>query len=247
MKNPIIILHGWSVSLVSSKEKYQQTISMLEEKGYQVFAPDLPGFGKNQLKKEELFFDDYVSFVHEYTKTILKKTKNKKVILIGHSFGGRIAIKFASLYPSLIAALVLTGASGVLGENGSLKVKILSYLTRLIKPIFYFPLVSSFYIPLRKALYLAIGELDYLKSGPLSKTFINIYKVSIKNDLTNISVPTLIIWGMEDKVTPLSNGILIQAKIPNSKLIVIPEASHKLPYENANDFTSNIISFINNP
>ena len=247
MKNPIIILHGWIVPLNSSHEKYNEAINILEKKGYQIFAPDLPGFGINKLKKEQLFFDDYIDFVLDYAQMVLKKTKNKKIILIGHSFGGRIAIRFASLYPNLIDSLILTGASGIPRHNGSLKVNIASLLTSLIKPIFRIPLISFFYPPFRKAFYLAIGEMDYFKAGPLTKTFKNIYQVSIKNDLSNIFIPTLILWGQRDKVTPLADGILIQSLIPNSKLIVIPNASHKLPYENANEFTSNILSFLNNP
>lgn len=242
MKTPIVILHGWAKDM--SGKKYDAIKKILESQGYRVYVPDLPGFGSNTVKKEELFFDDYVSFVYDYIATILKTTKEKKVILLGHSFGGRVAIRFTSLYPGKIKMLLLTGASGILRPLPSLKKKIVFALTKGVKPFFLVPPLSLFYKFFRKLVYYSIGEMDYYKAGSLTQTFKNVYKVSVADDLQKINVPTLIIWGEKDTITPLADGEYMHTHINNSKLVVMPDASHKLPYENPKKFTHAVLSFL---
>jgi len=238
MKHPIVILHGWSNE--GKREKYDAIKEIFENKGYKVYIPDLPGFGNNPIKKEALFFEDYIEFVLEF----IKSKKLEKVILLGHSFGGRIAIRFTSLHQGMVEKLLLTGASGIPHSLPSLKNNLLFLLTKLLKPIFLFPPMSFFYKFFRKLLYYSIGEMDYYKAGSLSQTFKNVYKVSVVDDLGKIHIPTLLIWGEKDTFTPLVDGKYMQNHIPHSKLIVIPNASHRLPYENPAAFTQAVLSFL---
>jgi len=242
MKKIIVILHGWSKDMTGGR--YKDVKEILEKKGFLVFTPDLPGFGRNALNKEQLFFDDYVSFVHQFVQDILAKSKEKKIILIGHSFGGRIAIKFSSLYPELVSKLIVSGASGIQRPLPSVKKKIVFYTTKILKPIFLLPPFSYFYKFFRKLIYYAIGEMDYYKAGSLTQTFKNVYQFSIKNDLERISIPTLLIWGENDSFIPLSDGIYMHNHIRNSQLVVVPEGTHKLPYEDPTKFSKIVLEFI---
>lgn len=239
MGDPILILHGWGNQVLGGK-RFQEVKSLLEKKGYRVFAPDLPGFGQNTLKKESLTFEDYLLFV----KSFIHEKKLKKIILIGHSFGGRIAIAFSSRYPELVSRLVLVSASGIPHALPSLKKKIAYVLTKTIGPIFAIPPFSFFYNFLRKLVYYAIGEMDYYKSANLKQTFKNVYQVTIVPDLEKIYVKTLIIWGENDTFTPVEDGKLMHAKINNSKLVIIPHAGHRFPYENPEAFVKEISTFI---
>src|SRR5436190_16862468 len=126
MTKTILILHGWG----KTGPAYSEIQNIFEKKGYRVYSPDLPGFGNNPLQKDALVFDDYISFVHDY----ISKTKEKKVILLGHSFGGRIAIRFTALYPQMVASLILTGASGIPRPLPSLKKKIVFVITKITRP-----------------------------------------------------------------------------------------------------------------
>lgn len=238
MKKTIVILHGWGSTV--SGERYKEVKKLLEKNGFSVFTPDMPGFGKSTLKKEELFFDDYVDFVKDF----LKEKKLKKIILLGHSFGGRVAIHFTALYPQSVLSLVLTGASGIPRPLPSLKKKIVYTITKISRPIFSIPPFSFFYALFRKLVYYSIGEMDYYKSGSLAKTFQNVYKVSIVDDLEKISVPTYIIWGEKDTITPLADGLLMHQKIHGSKLKIISSATHKLPYESPRIFAEEILTFL---
>ena len=84
-KLPILILHGWNLSA----EKFRPLQRELEKQRYKVYGMDLPGFGKAVMPKKPLFLSDYVTFVASY----LKSKKIDRAVIIGHSFGGRVAIK----------------------------------------------------------------------------------------------------------------------------------------------------------
>jgi pimeloyl-ACP methyl ester carboxylesterase len=237
-KTPIVLLHGWGSTM--SGEKYKTLQTILERDGYKVYAPDLPGFGNNPLKKDALTFNDYCTFVYQL---ITKEIKAKKVILIGHSFGGRIAIRFTHEHPNLVEKLVLTGASGI-PHQLPLKKRIISTVSKIIKPIFTIPPFSFFYRFSRKFVYRSLGEMDYYKAGPLQETFKNVYMVSIVDDLDKISVPTQLIWGKDDTFTPIADGALMHKKIADSQFVMIPDATHKLPYERPDIFAQTVIPFI---
>lgn len=238
MNKVVVILHGWGVN----GARYYEAKKILEKKGFVVFCPDLPGFGTNKTTKT-LTFEDYISFVWKYIQKVTKTTKQKKIILVGHSFGGRIAIRFSSLYPELVKSLILTGASGI-PQKLSVKKRIAVLATKVLKPIFLIPPFSFAYKFFRKVVYYSIGENDYYKAGRLSETFKNVYKISIVKDLKTLNVPTLIIWGEMDKVTPIKDAKVIHKSVKGSKLVVVKNATHKLPYENAQCFAQEILKSI---
>lgn len=238
MKEVIVILHGWGSAV--SGERYKDVKKILEKKGFSVFTPDMPGFGKSGLKKDELFFEDYVEFVRNF----VIKNKLKRIILLGHSFGGRVAIRFTSLYPQYVSKLILTGASGIPHPLPSLKKKSIYYATKVLRPLFLLPGFSLLYQSFRKLIYYSIGEMDYYKAGNLAQTFKNVYQVSIIPDLTTIKVPTFIIWGEKDTITPVKDAYCMHEKTPQSKLTIIPGATHKLPYESPSIFSKEVLQFL---
>lgn len=237
-KPPIIILHGWAKEM--SGKRYNGIKKLLEKKGYTVFAPDLLGFGTSLLNKNSLELDDYVQFVKQYIET----KKLSHVILLGHSFGGRIAIKFAATYTEKLKALILTGASGIPRPLPSLKKKIVFVGTKIFRPLFVIPPLSLFFSFFRKLVYYSIGETDYYKSGNLSQTFKNVYKVSILSDLPHIKVPTLLVWGENDAFTPLADGREMERLIPGATLVVVKNQGHRLPYENPELFLNACTTFL---
>lgn len=238
MRDPILILHGWG-QFEPGQHRFLEVKKLLEKRGYRVFTPDLPGFGSNQLKKEKLTFEDYVEFVREY----IKEKKLQQVILIGHSFGGRIAIRFTSLHPEFVKKLVLVSASGIVHPL-SVKRRVVSLMVKLIKPVFSLPIIDKTSATIKGVLYKGIGEYDYYKAGNLQKTFKNIYRVSVSNDLPYINVPTLIIWGEKDSMTPLADGKYMNEKIKSSQLVIVKNEGHKYPYEKSEDFVQKITTFL---
>lgn len=230
MKYPILILHGWG----KKGSDYIELENDLKSKGFVVYSPDLPGFGKAALIHSVMVLDDYVRYVLD----LIKEKKYKKVVLVGHSFGGRISAKLSALHPEFVEKLILTG-SPLIKKPLSLKKQILSRSSRVVKRIFG----SS--DMLRKILYKMIGEWDYFKANPhLKETFKKIISEDLNSYLEKIKAPTLVLWGQFDTVVSAKIGREISKKIPNAKYLEISGSTHKLPYEKPVEFAKKIVDFI---
>ena len=170
--------------------------------------------------------------------------KNKQGILIAHSFGGRIAIKYAVKYPEKIEKLILTGAAGI-KHSLSKKQKMFSFMAKTGKTIFSLPVISKFQNYAEKLLYKIIREKDYQKASLRMKEIMkNVLAEDLKLILEKIEIPTLLVWGKLDNSTPLSDGKLMHEKIENSEMIIFEDANHSLPYQKSEEFTKRIINFI---
>ncbi|MDE2025985.1 MAG: alpha/beta hydrolase [Patescibacteria group bacterium] len=234
MKTPIVILHGWR----KTGSDYTEIRKIFEKKGYSVFAPDLPGFGTEPLGKAVMHIDDYVAFV----KTFFEKRHITKAVLIGHSFGGRVAAKFSSENSKLVKALILTGAP-LIKQPLSVKKKIITFPVRAGKKIVAgVPFLED---RARKMLYYLLGEWDYYKATPeIRETFKSVIAEDVAPVLPNISVPTLVLWGENDTFVPKMVGKYIAERVKNGIYKVIPGTTHKLPYESPSLFAEAVLQFI---
>ncbi len=221
-----------------SGKRYQGLEKLLKKKKFVVFSPDLPGFGTERLQKKAMTLDDYVSFV----KTYMKRHEIKKALFIGHSFGGRIAAKLAISDPKLVDRLILTG-SPLVKQKLSVKkraVSIVAFFGKII--LWFFPtFVQQLF---RKLAYVLIGEFDYFQAGELRDTFKKIIAEDLSLLLPRIHVPTVVVWGEDDHFVPVSVGVDIAHLIKGAKLLIVPDATHKLPYENPKLFVKAISPFL---
>ena len=234
---------------------------------FKIIIPDLPGFGKSEEPREDWNLDDYVEFVDEFikktnrkggfelVKDLLKRfdstkavqTEEKiKPILIGHSFGGRIAIKYAAKYPEKIDKLILTGAAGI-KHKLTVKQKTLFVAVKIGKMIFSLPIINNF----QKLVYNTFSKMaqsrkkDYYQASSRMKEIMkNILAEDLTDYLGKIKTPTLLVWGREDKTTPLADGEMMKLKIKDSKLKVVDGANHSLPYQKAEEFGEIVEEFI---
>lgn len=233
MVKTILILHGWRLE----GKRYSESKALFEKQGFIVYSPTLPGSGTEKLIKPVMEINDYIDFVLAY----LKKHKIAKTIIIGHSFGGRIAAKLAAQHPSVVEKLVLTGAP-VIKQNLSFKKEMLVGTAKLIKQVLKRTFGEERF---RKVLYYLLGEWDYYKAPvEIRETFKKIIAEDIAPNLPNIKAPTLVVWGGADTFVLPKIGRMAAQRIPNATYVEIPNATHKLPYENPKAFTEAIISFI---
>lgn len=235
-KTPILILHGWKIGMTT--KRYEPLTTLLKKSGFTVFAPDLPGFGSEPLRKPALNLDDYVDFIVSF----LDKHHIKQVVLIGHSFGGRIAAKFAMLYPHRVEKLVLSG-SPLIRERLRGRKRLANRIATAVKPVTMF-IPKPLFLVFRKALYRFIGEWDYYQAGTLKETFKNIIQDDLSTLLPKITLPVLLVWGERDTFVPKSLAKRIQLLLPNAILHVIPNATHRLPYEQPHEFFEAIKRFL---
>lgn len=229
----IVILHGWGLS----GKAYKDLVGILEKENYHVFAPDLPGFDTEPLKNRPLNLDDYVRFVANF----IKKRKLSKVILIGHSFGGRIAVKFAAKFPGKVDKLILSGAPIIRGKT--LKRKLAPYASHFGNIAFKFA-PWKFRNFARKIFYQIIGEWDYYKAGKLAQTFKNIIEEDLVQYIRNVTVPVLLLWGRDDKVTPPRDIPKIRRYLSQAQSVQVQDVGHKFPYQNPKLFVQYLLPYI---
>lgn len=227
----IIFLHGWR----ANKEVWQQVAyKLISLPAHKMYAIDLPGFGSSQVPKQPFTVGDYAEIV----KGFVEKLDLKSVVIVGHSFGGRIGIKFAAKYPLLIEKLVLVDAAGF-AMDGSKKIT-MNFAAKIAKPFFKPKFMQGF----RKSIYKQIGAEDYVATPELQKTYVNVTAEDLTEDLKKINCSTLIITGENDKETPVEFGKRMQSLIPNSKFTILANAGHFSFLDNPDEFVSDLIKFL---
>ncbi len=231
---PFLILHGWR----SSSERWQKVAELLAEKRLQVIVPDLPGFGKSEEPKTAWSIDNYVEWLNEFTQKI--PNLNEDFYLLGHSFGGTFAAKFAIKYNQRVVKLFLVAASCIRLKTPSKK--FIYNVSRIVKIFYFFP----FYEVFRKYFYkFVLRRSDYFYvSGIMKEIYLKVIADDLSQKLTSIKVPTTIIWGDKDDLTPIEHAHITHEKIRDSKLIIIPGAGHNLHSVNTEIIAEKILENI---
>lgn len=231
----LLILPGWMHDHV-----VWQHVQTVLSHNFQVTVLDFPGFGESERDPSIKDLNDYAHFLTKVTREL----SLKDFTILGHSFGGAVAIKTLALSKDLpVNKLILTDSSGIRRLHPK---KIIGlFLAKSGKVAFSLPGLRRFRNPARRFLYNTIKETDYLDSGPLKQTFVRVVNDNIEGLLDKINNKTLIIWGQNDNVTPMSEAKIINAKIKNSKVTVINNATHFPFLEKPEEFCKIVTDFIN--
>lgn len=206
----IYLIHGWTYNI----DRWQPLVDLLRRSGYQPIQLRVPGLTEPSDKVWTI--EDYVAWLHA------KIGNEASPILLGHSNGGRISLAYCNTYPTHSGHLFLMDAAGVAQNNllPRLKLIILRLLARLGKPLAGIPV-------LRKIFYRLIKATDYNNAPPnMKKTMQHMLAADRHIQLNKVTVPTTIIWGKQDKVTPLSMGRTLSQGISGSELHIIDGARH---------------------
>src|SRR3989344_1459197 len=227
---PFLILHGWP----SSSDRWVEVGESLG-KEFLVIVPDLPGFGRSEEPQKAWSLDDYVDFVKEFSEKL--PVLQNSFYLLGHSFGGAIASKFAIKYNQKVDKLFLVSAACV--RSNTIFKKILVKIAKMVKMFSFVP----YYMQFRKIIYkFIIRKSDYIyqKDGIMKETYLNILD-DLSYCLSFIKVPTIIIWGDKDSITLIKEAYYINKKIEKSKLIIINNGGHDLQIKMGEMLTGKIL------
>jgi len=239
---PVLILHGWG----GSSDSWIKVQALLAKKGYQIIVPDFPGFGLSVTPANPFSVQDYVDWLNAFIKEI-EITYGESIrpfYLIGHSFGGRVAIKFANQNPDKIKKLVFCNSAGIKSDP-DLSTKIVFTLARIGNAIFSPKILSRFKDSVRSFFYLFLRNKDYVKAkGTMQETMKKVISEDLISDLVNIQNPTLIVWGEEDKIVPVRYAYIFQAKLKNSELKVLSEIGHSPHLEDPELLAEIVHSFL---
>lgn len=213
--DPVILLHGWG----TNHHTFNALSKLLKSK-YKVYNLDLPGFGNSKEPTQPFNVSNYVTIL----KSFIKDLNIENPIIFGHSFGGRIAIKYAGEGNS-INKLVLIDSAGIRPRQTILtKLKIMRY--KFLK--YFYKKTKN--INKYNQLISVSGSRDYQAATPIMKgTLSLVIREDLKKYLSKINCETLIIWGKDDHETPYKDGIKMNQLIKNSGLVTFDNTGH-FPY-----------------
>jgi pimeloyl-ACP methyl ester carboxylesterase len=219
MKNyPIIILPGWTLG----PKRYYKLKEILDKKGYTTFIINFPGFEEGKKLEKVYYLSDYV----KYLKKILHQNKIHQAVFVCHSFGGRVGLKLLSQEPKLATALILSGVPGFVPVS-KYKLLIFLLLAKTGGTLFSLPIINKLKNLVRKLYYKMIGARDfYHTEGFMRETFKNVIKENLTEYMRKIRIPTLLLWGENDRTVHLNVAKRMQKYIRDAKLSVVPDAGH---------------------
>ena len=258
----VVLLHGWG----SNKELYGSLIKTLAVK-YRVVAPDMPGFGRSQEPKEAWCVDDYCDFVEGFVQELLgsehgdasakgysptandKKKDNvtlPKVILAGHSHGGRVLIKLLGgrKLPFEVSKLILIDSAGLVPEKTPEQLRRIKRY-KMGKKLLGLPPVKLLFPNALEKFQSKSGSADYRAASPIMRqSMVKVVNEDVREYLSKIKAETLLVWGDKDTATPLADGKYMESQIPGSGLAVLPGAGHFSFLDNQYQFLAVMRSFL---
>ncbi|MDR1096663.1 MAG: alpha/beta hydrolase [Tannerella sp.] len=211
----IILLHGWGTDL----HTFDPVASELE-KNFNVFKLDFPGFGKSDPPEKVWGVNDYTKFTEQF----VQMNRITAPTVIAHSFGGRVALLYASRND--VSKLILIDAAGIKPDR-PLKYYLKVYSYKLAKRLL--PLLTG-----RKRAEEKIkryrkqaGSSDYNNAaGIMRSVLVKTVNEDLKHVMPQIKAPTLLIWGENDTATPVKDGRIMEKLIRGSGLVVLKNAGH---------------------
>jgi pimeloyl-ACP methyl ester carboxylesterase len=221
---PIVILHG----LMGGLSNFDGVAEYFSQKGYKIVIPELPIYTQNILKTNVKAFAKYV-------KDFITFKGYERVILLGNSLGGHIALYHAKMYPEKMLGLVITGSSGLyesaMGDSYPRRGDY-DYIQKKAEAVFYDPKIATKEI-VDEVYAMANDRIKLIKTLTIAKSAI---RHNMAKDLPKMHVPTCIIWGRNDSVTPPEVALEFEKLLPNSTLYWIDKCGHAAMMEQPEEF-----------
>ncbi len=221
---PIVILHG----LMGGLSNFDGVVDYFPEKGYKILIPELPLYSMSLLKTSVQTFAKFIKEFIEYQDL-------GKVILLGNSLGGHIALLATKMYPELVKGLVITGSSGLyenaMGESYPRRGDY-EFIKKKAQNVFYDPAVATKEIV--DEVYVTVSDRNKLiKTLAIAKSAI---RHNMAKDLPKMKTPTCIIWGKDDNVTPPEVAEDFHRLLPDSDLYWVDKCGHAAMMEHPDLF-----------
>ena len=208
----LVLLHGWGQNIEMMKpigDKYKDKFNVL--------IIDLPGFGESDEPPKSWTVYEYTDFVHD----VIKSFDIKKIFLVGHSFGGKISLVYASKYK--VEKLVCLASPSCKAIK---KIKLLTPLANYMKN--------------------KIGSTDYKNASDIMRgVLVQTVNIDIDEDVKKIKCPTLLIWGTLDTAVPINRAYELEKMINNAGVVVYEGATHYAYLERLNNVIRVLNSFFN--
>ena len=201
----------------------------------------MPGFGLSDEPKEPWCVDDYVDFVLKF----LEDFKPEKLIVLGHSFGGRVIIKMASRdLPFEIEKVILVDSAGVKPEK-TLMQKVRQRRYKIGRRVLETAPAKALFPDALEEFRLSHGSADYNSATPVMRqTLVKTVNEDLRELMPNMKMPVLLVWGENDDATPLSDAKIMESLMPEAGLVTLKGAGHYSFLEQQFTFNKVLASFL---
>lgn len=229
---PVVLLHG----MLGDLSNWTDTVGALADHNCRVLVPILPVY---ELPLKETS----VPGLAQYVRTFLETVAPDPAVLVGNSLGGHIALLYALRYPDDVAALVLSGASGIYERsmgNSTMRRQDRDFIRERTELTFYDPVHAT------DELVDEMLEIvnDRKRAVRLIKMARSAEKETVTDQLAELDMPTLLIWGQNDVITPPDVAEEFRDRIPNAELHFIDECGHAPMIEHPDQFNELTIDFL---
>lgn len=212
---PLVLLNGWGARI--GRRFSDRVMAEFARHGFHVYSPEHPGLMRSETPKAIWRIEEYVEYLEEF----IEKLGVRNFILVGQSFGGAIATSYASLYPEKIRTLMLVNAAlsydkkrGQLWRNsffGKHFIRVMrSSLPKIFKKIYVWVILGVPWGFIKMESFEARSIM-----GDIFRRW------SLPNVYSKIRVKTILIWGSNDMLFPLSSAREVEKEIPNAKLYAV--------------------------
>jgi pimeloyl-ACP methyl ester carboxylesterase len=229
---PVILLHG----LFGNLSNWGHVVDEFKTT-HRVLIPRLP-FYTRPITRQRL--DDLVDYITDF----IEENQLQKIILMGNSLGGHVALLYAWKYPALVRRLVLAGSSGLYENSfgGTFpRVKDYDYIREKVQSTFYKPEVAT------KEL---VDEVyDTVQSRINTLSIIGLARAAQRHNVADmlgqLITPTLLIWGLQDTITPPEVALEFYDRLPNAEIAFLDHCGHVPMMEQPQLFNQHVRKFIN--
>ncbi len=229
--NDVILLHGWG----QNKEMMQMIFDHLKDRLH-VYALDFPGFGESDEPPVAWGVEDYELFLEDF----IHENGIQKPILIGHSFGCRVAIRYAAKNQDNVKKMCLTGAAGIRPKHGlDWQIR-----TKAYKAGKWFLKVTGQNEKLEQMQKNA-GSEDYRNAkGIMKPTFVKVVNDDVSPILKDVKCSVLLVWGENDTAAPLWMGKQMEKEMADAGLAVFEGDDHWAYWHQAARFNAVLDIFL---
>ena len=231
---PLVLIHGAG----STRLFWPPEIRRLP--GYCVYAPDLPGHGKSELRDGQQSIGKYADILVGW----LEAVHLRRAVFVGHSMGGAVALAIALQHPERVIGLGLVSSGARLKVNPT----ILNYAadsTTYIKAADVMVSYSFSSNTSKRLVELASKRMLETRQSVFNGDLQACDRFDMIDKLGAIKQPTLVVCGADDQLTPMRYAQFLATSIADSRLVVIPDAGHMVMLEKPHSVAECLLSFLN--
>jgi len=229
---PVVLLHG----MLGDLSNWVDTVEALSDNGYHVLAPILPIY---DFPLSETGVPRLTEYVHKFVETLGLDS----AVLVGNSLGGHVALLYALDHPETVHAMVLSGSSGIYETTmGS------SFFRRQDREFIKERTEMTFYDPAHATEELVDEMLEIVNDRPRALRLLKFARSAdeetVTEQLSQLDMPSLLVWGRDDVVTPPEVAEEFRDRMPDARLEFIDKCGHAPMIEHPDTFNALTLDFL---